>query len=55
MMPWKDPYAILGVSRGAPPSEIKRAYRKLAFSLLPTSATTRMRRAFGRPMRPTKP
>jgi molecular chaperone DnaJ len=34
-MAWKDPYAILGVGRGAPPSEIKRAYRKLAFSLHP--------------------
>ena len=32
---WKDPYAILGVGRGAPLSEIKRAYRKLAFSLHP--------------------
>jgi DnaJ domain len=31
----KDPYAILGVGRGAPLSEIKRAYRKLAFSLHP--------------------
>ena len=35
MMAWKDPYAILGVGRGAPLSEIKRAYRKLAFSLHP--------------------
>jgi molecular chaperone DnaJ len=35
MMAWKDPYAILGVGRGAPASEIKRAYRKLAFSLHP--------------------
>ena len=34
-MAWKDPYAILGVGRGAPLSEIKRAYRKLAFSLHP--------------------
>jgi len=34
-MMWKDPYAILGVGRGAPLSEIKRAYRKLAFSLHP--------------------
>jgi hypothetical protein len=34
-MAWKDPYAILGVGRGAPPSQIKRAYRKLAFSLHP--------------------
>jgi hypothetical protein len=25
MMAWKDPYAILGVGRGAPLSEIKRA------------------------------
>ena len=31
----KDPYAILGVGRGAPLPEIKRAYRKLAFSLHP--------------------
>jgi molecular chaperone DnaJ len=31
----KDPYAILGVGSGAPLSEIKRAYRKLAFSLHP--------------------
>ena len=31
----KDPYAILGVGRGAPLSEIKRAYRKLAFSAHP--------------------
>src|SRR5712692_8894280 len=35
MMAWKDPYAILGVGRGAPLSEIKRAYRKLAFGLHP--------------------
>jgi molecular chaperone DnaJ len=34
-MAGKDPYAILGVGRGAPPSEIKRAYRKLAFNLHP--------------------
>src|SRR6266851_1863499 len=34
-MAWKDPYAILGVGRDAPLSEIKRAYRKLAFSLHP--------------------
>jgi molecular chaperone DnaJ len=34
-MAWKDPYATLGVGRGAPLSEIKRAYRKLAFSLHP--------------------
>ena len=34
-MAWKDPYAILGVGRGAPLSEIKRAYRKLAFSAHP--------------------
>jgi DnaJ-class molecular chaperone len=34
-MAWKDPYAILGVGRSAPLSEIKRAYRKLAFSLHP--------------------
>jgi preprotein translocase subunit Sec63 len=31
----KDPYAILGVGRGAPLSEVKRSYRKLAFSLHP--------------------
>src|ERR1700687_5173604 len=35
MMAWKDPYAILGVGRGAPLSEIKRTYRKLAFNLHP--------------------
>ena len=35
MMAWKDPYAILGVGRGAPLSEIKRAYRRLAFNLHP--------------------
>ena len=34
-MAWKDPYAIVGVGRGAPLSEIKRAYRKLAFSAHP--------------------
>ena len=34
-MAWKDPYAILGVGHGAPLSEIKRAYRKLAFSAHP--------------------
>src|SRR5713226_5385340 len=34
-MAWKDPHAILGVGSGAPLSEIKRAYRKLAFSLHP--------------------
>ena len=34
-MAWKDPYAILGVRRGAPLSEIKRTYRKLAFSAHP--------------------
>ena len=34
-MAWKDPYAILGVRPGAPLSEIKRAYRKLAFSAHP--------------------
>jgi DnaJ-class molecular chaperone len=34
-MAWKDPYAILGVGRAAPLSEIKRAYRKLAFSAHP--------------------
>jgi len=28
----RDPYVILGVEHGAPLSEIKRAYRKLAFS-----------------------
>jgi DnaJ-class molecular chaperone len=32
---WKDPYAILGVRRGAPLSEIRRAYRRLAFSAHP--------------------
>jgi len=31
----KDPHVILGVRRGAPLSEIKRAYRKLAFSAHP--------------------
>jgi molecular chaperone DnaJ len=31
----KDPYTVLGVGSGAPLSEIKRAYRKLAFSLHP--------------------
>src|SRR5713101_3974285 len=35
VMAWKDPYAVLGVGRGAPLSEIKRAYRKLAFRLHP--------------------
>jgi DnaJ-class molecular chaperone len=35
MIAWKDPYAILGVGRGAPLSEIKRAYRKLAFRAHP--------------------
>jgi molecular chaperone DnaJ len=35
MVAWKDPYAILGVRRGAPLSEIKRAYRKLVFSAHP--------------------
>jgi len=35
MMAWNDPYAILGVGRGAPLSEVKRAYRKLAFRLHP--------------------
>jgi DnaJ domain len=35
MMARKDPYAILGVGRGAALSEIKRAYRKLAFSAHP--------------------
>ena len=35
MMAWKDPYAVLGLGRGAPLSEIKRAYRKLAFSAHP--------------------
>src|ERR1700694_3919081 len=35
VMAWKDPYAILGVGRGAPFSEINRDYRKLAFSLHP--------------------
>jgi DnaJ-class molecular chaperone len=54
-MAWKDPYAILGVGSGAPLSDIKRAYRKLAFSLHPDVATTRMRRAFGRPTRRTRP
>jgi len=34
-MAWKDPYAILGVGSGAPLSEVKRAYRKLAFSVHP--------------------
>ena len=34
-MAWRDPYAILGVGRGAPLLEIKRAYWKLAFSLHP--------------------
>jgi len=34
-MAWKDSYAILGVRPGAPLSEIKRAYRKLAFSVQP--------------------
>ena len=34
-MAWKDPYAILGVGHGSPLSEIKRAYRKLAFSAHP--------------------
>ena len=31
----KDPHAILGVGHGAPLSEIRRAYRKLAFSAHP--------------------
>jgi DnaJ-class molecular chaperone len=31
----KDPYAILGAQRGAPLSEIKRAYRKLASAPIP--------------------
>ncbi len=34
-MAWKDPYDLLGVRRDAPPIEIKRAYRRLAFSLHP--------------------
>jgi molecular chaperone DnaJ len=34
-MAWKDPYAVLVVGRGALLPEIKRAYRKLAFSLHP--------------------
>jgi DnaJ-class molecular chaperone len=32
---WKGLYPILGVGRGAPLSEIERAYRKLAFSADP--------------------
>jgi len=31
----QDPYAILGAQRGAPLSEIKRAYRKLASAPIP--------------------
>src|ERR1700680_4647788 len=34
-MAWKNPYAILAVGPGAPLSEIKRAYRKVAFNLHP--------------------
>jgi molecular chaperone DnaJ len=37
-MAWKDPYAILGVGRGASLSEIRRAYRRLAFSVHPDVA-----------------
>lgn len=45
----KDPYEVLGVGRDAPLSEIKRAYRRLAFSLHPDvgdeSDETRFREA----------
>ncbi len=35
MAQMRDPYTVLGVKRGAPDDEIKRAYRKLAKSLHP--------------------
>jgi len=34
-MPKRDLYGILGVSRQAPPGEIKRAYRRIAFNAHP--------------------
>jgi molecular chaperone DnaJ len=34
-MPKRDLYKVLGVSSGAPPSEIKRAYRRIAFAAHP--------------------
>ncbi len=54
-MAWKDPYAILGVGRGAPLSEIKRAYRKLAFSLHPDVGDDADETRFREPTRRTKP
>jgi molecular chaperone DnaJ len=37
----KDPYAILGLGRGASLSEIKRAYRRLAFAVHPDAGAKR--------------
>ena len=55
MMAWKDPYAILGVRRGAPLSEIKRAYRKLAFSAHPDVGDNPDAQRFREVARRTKP
>jgi molecular chaperone DnaJ len=44
-----DYYGALGVAPDATDDDIKKAYRKLARQLHPTSTTTRPRRSSSRP------